>query len=182
MKVLGLDLSTKTGYAVFYKGKLIDYGRLAKVEIEDFNVNDYPNKSPKYPKNIIIAAETVADQVMILVNKVKPDKIVIENSVKGRNRHTQRFIEYMHFCVSKALGCDFVYMDPSEWRSIVGMKMSNDDKKNNREVKAGKKRGKITKKHLSVRLANANHNLSLKMKDEDVADAANLAHAYVLSL
>jgi hypothetical protein len=73
-------------------------------------------------------------------------------------------------------------MDTSEWRKIVGLWMSKEDKKNNRQVSIGKKRGKITKKHLSVRMVNEKFNKSLKLKDNDEADAILLGLAYVTKL
>lgn len=180
MRVLGLDLSTKTGWSIFENGEYIDSGALPKVLIDDFNVNKDPNKSSKYPYNIMDAADKVAKQVQdLIVNKI-PDHIVIENSVKGRNRHTQRWIEWMHLYVIKIIpaGFNWNYLDPSEWRSTVGLKLNKEQKKNNRDVSQKKKRGKVTRKHLSVNMANEKFGLKLKLNQNDIADAILLNLAY----
>jgi Holliday junction resolvasome RuvABC endonuclease subunit len=146
-------------------------------------VNDFPEKNSAYPYNIIDAANNMAILVADLCDRFKPDVVVIENTVRGRNRNTQRLLEFIHKSVLDFLRDRFKikYLDPSEWRKILEIRLSNDDKKNNRLVSAGKKRGRITKKHLSVRMANQIFDLKLKIKDNDVADALCLAKAYILS-
>lgn len=180
-RVLALDASTKTGWALFTEGSYVSSGALEPVRAVDFNVNKDPNLSPQYPYNIIDAAEGMAQSILTLVLENKPDSIVIENTVKGRNRHTQRLLEFIHSAILRALRgvAPLCYMDPSEWRSILGMRLSKDQKKNNKDVSAGKKRGRIGKKHLSVAMANERFGLSLKLKDNDQADAILLGLAYV---
>jgi D-alanyl-D-alanine carboxypeptidase len=180
MKILSLDISSKSGWAIHNGDQLIDYG-LIRVEIKDFNVNKDVNKSPEYPYNLLDAANEMGQRLLDIVLKTQPDKIVIENTVKGRNRHTQRLLEWMHKEITENLrskNIKFYYLDPSEWRSILEIKLSNEDKKNNKLVKSGKKRGKITKKHLSVRAANDLYSLNLKIKDNDIADAICLGRAF----
>jgi hypothetical protein len=58
------------------------------------------------------------------------------------------------------------------------MWMNKEDLKNNRDVKAGKKRGKISKKHLAVRMVNEKYGKKLKLKDNDEADAILMGQAY----
>jgi hypothetical protein len=188
LRTLALDLSTKTGWALFEGDKLIESGSIPQVKIEDFNVNADPNFSPHYPWNMMKGAATLAANVTDLVWLKEPGYIVTENTVKGRNRHTQRILEWIHLEVLRLL-CSrpyfsdithrFSYMDPSEWRKIVDMRLSNEQKKNNRDVSAGKKRGRIGKKHLSVAMANEKFNLKLKLKDNDQADAILLGLAFV---
>jgi hypothetical protein len=181
MKVLSLDVSSKTGYALFENGHYISSGSLEKIALEDFNVNKDPDKSPKYPWNIIDAAESMAQSILALYSDHKPDVIVIENTVKGRNRHVQRYLEFLHSAILRILrplNKPIVYIDPSAWRSLVGLKLSLDQKKNNKEVSAGKKRGKIGKKHLSVELCNKLYNLQLKLKDNDQCDSILLNLGY----
>jgi hypothetical protein len=183
MRVLSLDASTKSGWALFVDGTLSESGALTPVKIEDFNVNKDPQKSPKYPYNIVRGAQQITAQVLELVRKCgKLDVVVIENTNKGRNRHTQRILEFMHFCILMMLEevpQKMVYMDTSEWRSLVGLWMSKDDLKNNRDVKAKKKRGKISKKHLAVRMVNDLYGKNLKLKDNDEADAILMGQAFV---
>lgn len=182
MRVLALDASTKSGWALFVDGQLLESGALTPVSVEDFNVNKDPQKSPKYPQNVMFAAYEVATGVLALAVEKHPDYVVIENTNKGKNRHTQRILEWLHLEMLRAL-CPIVrvvYMDTSEWRSVVGLWMTKDDLKNNRDVKAGKKRGKVTKKHLAVRMVNEKYpDLKLIQKDNDQADAILLGLAYV---
>ena len=182
MRVLSLDLSTSTGWALFEDDKLIAHGRLEQIHVKDFNVNAHPNKSSAYPANIIDAAKKIAALVREQLDTHRPDHVVVENTVKGRNRHTQRILEFIHFTVLEELlsrRLPFTYLDPSEWRKILDIRLSADDKANNKDVKAGKKRGKIGKKHLAVRAANERFGLALKQKDDDVADAILLGLAHI---
>lgn len=181
MKVLALDLSTKTGFALFDGDQLIEKG-LIRVEVKAFNVNDHPEKQKYYPGNILDAAHHVGFMVSELYFRVRPDHIVIENTVRGRNRHTQRLLEFIHKSVLdelRSIKAPFSYMDPSEWRFVLGLRLSIPDKQKNKLVNAGKVRGKVTRKHLSVRLANEMYGLNLKLKDNDIADAICLGKAFL---
>jgi hypothetical protein len=180
MKILSLDISSKSGWALHKDDQLLEYG-LIRVEVKDFNVNKDVNKSPLYPYNLLDAANEMGQRLLDIVLKIEPDKIVIENTVKGKNRHTQRLLEWIHKEVTERLrskNISFHYLDPSEWRSILEIRLTNEDKKNNRLVNSGKKRGKVTKKHLSVRAANHLYSLNLKIKDNDIADAICLGRAF----
>ncbi len=181
-RLLSLDVSTSTGWALFVDGKLECSGVLPKVLITDFNVNKDPQKSPAYPWNIITAAEKVVDQIEELINSLGPTDLVVENTNKGRNRNTQRALEFQHFALLKRIQGKFPmkYRDTSEWRKAVAMWMSKEDKKNNKDVSAGKKRGKITKKHLAVKMCNELYSLGLKLKDNDRADAILMGRAHLL--
>jgi hypothetical protein len=187
MRVLALDASTKTGWALFDDGRLLQSGALKPVKIRNFNVNDKnAQKSDDYPYNIVDAAAEEVSLIHDLIQQKWPlDIVVVENTNKGKNRHTQRVLEFIHH----EMLLDFrdyslvkmKYMDTSEWRSIVGLWMSKDDLKNNKEVRAGKKRGKISKKHLAVRMVNDRFGKALKLKDNDEADAILMGLAYVKS-
>lgn len=201
MRVLALDASLKSGWAVYEDGKLTASGALTKVDVQDFNVNKDPQLSRFYPYNIVDAAEAVADAAFQLsyetggkVSWTNPghDVLVIENTNKGKNRHTQRILEFIHAALLKRFRSvvPIVYMDSSEWRRIVGMKLTKEQQKNNKLVSDGKKKGKkaevggkklgkIGKKHLSVWMVNEKFSKSLLLKDNDEADAILLGLAYV---
>lgn len=184
MKILSLDLSSSTGYSVLEDGRLIDYGTIV-VKVEDFNVNNNPELSIKYPYNMVDAANQMANKIADLVRRSCPTHIVIENTVKGRNRHTQRILEFIHKSVLdelRDLNTPIAYKDPSWWRSKMEVRLTKEDKKNNQLVSQGKKRGRIGKKHLSVRHANSLFDLQLKLKDDDIADSIMLAFAYYKSI
>lgn len=182
-RILSLDLSTKSGWAVFVDGKYEKSGELKQVKVENFNVNDKPWTQPEYPWNIMDAANSIAIGIEKLIIQEQPTFIVIENSVKGKNSQTQRLIEWFHFTVLTILknrSLPFAYMMPSEWRSAVNLRLSKDEKKNNRDVSAGKKRGKITRKHLSVNMVNELYpHLNLILKNNDQADAILLAVGFL---
>ena len=83
MRVLALDASTKSGWALFVDGKLSESGALTPVKVEDFNVNKDPQKSPKYPYNIVAAADKIAELVhdeLLLVHGPL-DVVVVENTI-----------------------------------------------------------------------------------------------------
>lgn len=180
MDVLALDISTHTGWAFFRNAQLVNYGMI-DVQIEDFNIKD-PTKSELYPMNIINAANKMAHELWNLIVTSRPHLIVLENTVKGKNRNTQRVLEFIHKALLDKIAenFSFVYMDPSEWRSILNMRLSKEDKKNNCLVSQGKKRGRITKKHLSVSMANNIFNKKFKIKDNNMTDAILLGHAFLV--
>ena len=187
MDVLALDLSTNTGWAFFKDGALSKRG-LIEVTVRNFNVNNFPEKEAEYPYNIIDVAEEMAEKVLDLYSRLSLETsenitLCIENTVRGKNRNTQRLLEWIHLEILKGFRKRNVrphYLDPSEWRSLLNMRLTNADKKNNRQVSQGKKRGRITRKHLSVRLANEMFGLNLKIKDNDIADALCLGKAFYL--
>jgi hypothetical protein len=184
MRVLGLDLSTATGWSLFIDKEYVESGTITKITVPDFNVNNDPQNSPLYPFNILDASESLAETIFNLCESKNPDIIIIENLVKGRNPHTQRILDWIHFCVAKklrTLNKPLKYMLPGEWRRAVNLKLDKEQKKNNQDVSKGKKRGKITKKHLSVNMVNSKFNLILKLKDNNEADAILLALGYIAS-
>jgi nucleotide-binding universal stress UspA family protein len=200
-RILSLDASTKTGWALFVDGNLSKSGVLPKVSIEDFNVNKDPEKSPKYPYNVVDGAAQVVRQIEALLVQEQADFVVVENTNKGKNRHTQRLLEFIHKDLLDALRArsfPMAYLDTSEWRKRVGMWMSKEDKKANAALSKAKKaagaagvkatkqalgiKGKIDKKHLAVRMANDLYGLKLIQKDNDEADAILMGRAFVTTL
>ena len=185
-RILGLDLSSKSGWAILNNDKIEDRG-LIRVQINDFNILNHPERSKFYPQNILSAADEMGVKIEQLIKDKNPDFVVIENTTRSsKNRGTQRILEWIH----KSVLDKFVlnnwpihYLDVSEWRKILNIRMSKEDKKNNANINKGKKKslglkGKITSKHLSVRFVNEKHGLSLLQLDNDQADAVCLAMAY----
>lgn len=189
LKILSLDISTKTGFAVTTTDgqtlSLLDYGVLKSIGKPSF----------PYPKNYLEWAIENASLSIFKIGEVVPDIVVIEETTTGRNGLSQKILEWTHQAVAEYLtGRDIEthYFMTGQWRSLVGAKMTNEEKKKNalsKKIKkatgkilakdeAGKIIGRVTQKHVSVRLANHKFNLSLKIKDNDVADAINLSVAY----
>ena len=178
MKVLSLDLSLHTGFAIFENEKLITYG---VCEAERVGKED----SPAYPINFIQAAERVGEFVFNLISNYHIDAVVIEESVQmSKDRYAQKQLEFIHFTVNSIAISSLVkrvYLSPSQWRKILEIKMTKEDKIQNALVKKKKARGKITKKHLSVRYVNETYGFQLLMKDNDKADAIGLGRAFLKS-
>ena len=60
-----------------------------------------------------------------------------------------------------------IYRDPSHWRKIVNLRLTDEDKKHNKMVSKGLIKGRLTAKHLSVRKVNELYNLELILKDNN---------------
>lgn len=161
--------------------KIIDCGEINCL-VKDFNVNNEPNRSLLYPVNIWQSAEDVKFKVFDLIIKFNPELLVIENTTKSRNRHTQRLLEWFNKSIFDLIVKNqykFQYIDPSEWRKILNIRLSNEDKNNNKLVSKGIKKGRIGKKHISVRWVNYNFNKKFKLKDNNICDAIALGTAFL---
>lgn len=186
MIVLGLDLSSKSGYAVIKDGDLVCHGLL---NTDGLSIR---GDLPEY--HYIQKAKHIASLVKPLSCEFDPDLIIIEQTNLGSNRHDQKGLEFIHFAVlDEFIGQEKIdrvhYVDTSSWRSYLKLKLTPEQKKHNAEVSKKKKKakdnglrvhnkkgeGKITWKHLSVNWVNDNYGLDFKVKDNDVADAICLA-------
>jgi len=172
VKVLGLDISTKTGYAVIQDGVLISHGLKTADKV------DLPGLCEDF--TFVARARAMGEHVYKLLVQVQPDVIVIEQTNLGRSRTDQKLLEFTHFEVlRRILECEreyqVRYVDTSQWRSILQIKLSSEQRSHNRLVKAGAARGKVTPKHLAVAWANQTYGLELLKKDHDIADAIALA-------
>lgn len=175
MRALGLDLSSSTGFAILDKDvqgkpKLLKYG-LIKPIAKDFLVEEY---------RYLSIAKQIGNKVRTIIDEYNPNLIYIEQSNKGKNRHSQKLIEFIHCEVLdmiKVMGLadSVVYIDTSFWRKTLNQRLSKDQRIHNKAVKEGKVRGKITPKHLSVQWVNENYNQSFKLKDNDITDAICVA-------
>ncbi len=178
MKILGLDMSTSTGVALIEDGKLKHYS-LIEVEF-------HPSQSKIDDYNHIDRAHTMARSVLAFVDSLKPDFIYIEQTNLGKNRTTQKLLEFTHCILLLELSnrpIEVSYVDSSIWRSKLGLSLNKDERKHNKAVKAAKAsgiravagQGKKTMKHVAVNYVNAKFDLKFKVKDNDLADAICLA-------
>lgn len=196
MKLLALDISSKTGYAlvqgeVGIKPELLSAGTIWM----DRSVKDHG----LYPWSFKLAAEKMVGYIREQVREADPSTIVIEETNLGRNRYSQKYLEFTHAYVLKMLGEEFpavkvVYLDTSAWRKAIGLWLSKEDRKTNAKLSRAKSaakhnqepldkkalgiKGKKTWKHLSVQRVNDTYGLSLKQKDNDQADAICLCLAF----
>lgn len=193
MRILCLDISTHAGYAVFDDGQLAFYGIVKNLDVVD--------KFGTYPSNYWLAASNIAQQLAELVKNYNPDVIVVEETNLGKQRYTQKLLEFIHchfLAFTRAMNVvdKITYISSSAWRKTIGVSLSKEDKKNNSKVYRAKKvaketgvsvhaakkalgvKGKVNKKHVAVRFVNEKFGLSLKVKDNDIADAICLGVAY----
>ena len=169
MKLLGLDISTKTGFAVINDEALSDYG-LIKSKIDASDDFSYLDK-----------ALDLGNSIGALIEKHRPDKIIIEQTNQGRFR-TQKLLEFIHMAVllrisALNLRSRVQYIDTSRWRSILKIRLTKEQRLHNKAVKQKLARGKITSKHLAVLWVNNKFGMKLKLKDNDIADAICLCCA-----
>lgn len=174
MVILGLDLSIKPGWAVLDEtGELVDCG--AKIFKTIGSSDDYISDFTQIDR-----AWLVGNFVDDLIKKFKPDFIWIEQTNAGSWRNSQKLLEFIHFAVLSKIK-DYGlkervrYVDTSAWTSSNKIRMTKEDSAHNKLVKEKKARGKITKKHLSVRWASERFNLKLKLLDNDMAEALAIA-------
>lgn len=174
MKILGLDISSKTGFAVLNDGKLVDRGLIKSPAVE------YDDREPDF--GILARADGMVKQLGKLILKNSPDAIAIEQTNAGKFRTSQKGLEFTHCLLLSWLSHpdhDYIkrtrYIDTSKWRSGLGIKLTKDQRKHNERVRDKLARGKVTPKHLAVAWANETYGIDLLQKDHDIADAIALA-------
>lgn len=203
-KILVLDISSSAGYAVL-EGELgvkPEFKCGGTIELEK-TIKEYGNTG--YPWTMLIAASTMADRLCDLVTLHRPEVVVVEETNLGKNRYSQKFLEFTHaLTLSKLrLTADqkVVYLDTSKWRAAIGLWLNKDQKKQNaklskakgaskdasgklniKALNAKKKelgiKGKYTWKHAAVDRANAEYDLKLQHKHNDQADAICIGLAW----
>lgn len=171
MVVIGLDISTKTGFAVIKDGKLVDFGLLQTKAVSEDMAEDFL---------LLKRANLAMNEITSKINLYKPDRIIIEQTNAGKFRASQKQLEFIHCQVLSSIlsmGMEKItyYVDTSKWRSVLNIRLSKEQKHHNKKVKLGMSKGKITPKHLAVAWANNCFSLSLLKKDHDIADAIALA-------
>lgn len=194
-RVLSLDISTKTGWALLVSGDdcvLEQNGQISQIPCPD----------EPYPGSFVSWARLCFKEIADLVDNLGPDVLVIEQTAAGsKSIHSQKILEFIHFLVAQFVqetGIKAIYLMTEEWRRETGCKMTKEESKHNKEVKKykekhdtkiardkdGKRIGKLGRKHINVRRANEVFGKFLpkllKKKDEDTADALLLAYCYHL--
>lgn len=199
-RVLSLDISTKTGWACAVSSELafwlIDYGTLEQIHQPD----------GMYPGVFVDWAHLCFNEIKKIIDKFKPDVLVIEETSKGsKNAMSQKILEYIHYLLAKFIqesGIKSVYVMTEQWRREIGCVMSKEEKLRNKEVRAykkefekkngkkttvaydinGKRTGLIGRKHVNIRRVSEifadQLKEPLKRKDEDLADGLGLLACY----
>lgn len=184
--IFALDLSLHAGYAVLESTteKLLDSGT---IHLDGAVGADYG----EFPWNYLDAANHQILTIVAKIHEVKPKVVVVEAVNRGKNRWSQLLLDFLHCLLLFKLKGYYpvTFIDSSEWRKVVGIKLSKDQVKNNRLVNEAKKKGitkkaagvkgKIGKKHLAVDLANELFGLHLKLKNNDECEAQLLGWAFL---
>ena len=191
MKLLALDLSTKTGWAVFEDGKPTVWGTL----FPDKTVKDFG----EYPFNYPLCAEYLIQRLfdeVIFVHAQIGTTIVIEETNASRQNYSQKLLEFLHYALCRKFAAmgkfEVRYIRTGEWRKKVNGNLSKEEKLLNGKIsrikkKTGKKLAKIdgkvvgkkTRKHSALRVCLDEFQIELKKKDEDAADALCLGLGYL---
>ena len=199
-RILSLDTSTKTGWAFAISSdsgiKLELYGQLDQIHEPD----------GRYPSNYIIWAYACFKEIQKLIDNLKPEILVIEETSKGsKNAMSQKILEFIHFLLAKYIKDNNIrstYIQSEQWRREIGCQMNDKEKARNKEVRTykkevqkktgkkttiardinGKRIGLIGRKHVNIRRVSEIFQGQLKKplmrKDEDLADGLGLAACY----
>ena len=205
-RILSLDVSSKTGYAVLDIDEDEDKTLLG-MQLFDYGLVRMPtplDEAGIYPWNYLAASKEMGVELCKLVAKYDPRVVVVEEVNKARARYSQKLLEFLHSALLNNLSNitngvqtpAVFYLSTSEWRSRLEIRLSKEDKKNNGKLNKAKRnaggdvrlvdkkilgiKGKVTPKHLAVRYVNEKFGLDLKIKDNDIADAVCLGKAFAL--
>lgn len=187
MKILSLDVSSKTGWAFFLREN--------DLHLEEYGLIETIKPNCEYPRQMLLWSKNAFVAIKGLIEEFDPDQIIIEETSKGSKNHlSQKFLEFVHFQLATYIVSRNIpvhYFQTGTWRFIIGAKMNKTEKENNKKIKKakeqgvsvvknedGKRIGRITKKHINVRLANETFGLNLKLKNNNEADAIGMGIAY----
>lgn len=186
MKILSIDASSHAGWAILEDKNLIKY-----------DILETPSQSQDWPWGIHAWAKNIAQKINELVLQTACDKVIIERATSSRFRQSQNLLDFMHcfileFALQNKWSDKLLYVDVSAWRKKVDLRLnaeqkkqnqliSKEKKKGNKVVKvAGKRIGRVTKKHLAVWFVNNLFGTNFKIKDNDIADAIMVGYSYFL--
>lgn len=187
-RILSLDVSTKTGYALLISRdegfELETVGQITQIHQPD----------GPYPVSFIDWSYECYGEIEDLIDRLAPDCLVIEETSAGsKSVYSQKILEFIHFLLAKYIkqtGISVIYVMSEVWRRGTGCKMSKEESIHNKQVRTykeknntkvaygetGKRIGILTRKHVNVRRANEIFDLKLKIGQNDAADAVLLAY------
>lgn len=199
LRWLSLDLSSKTGYAIFNDHVLESHG-LIESPIKDYftDVYKYDQLPKSYPENLINSAKNMVKMIAPLLSGV--EFVVTEHTEGSKFRFSQRYLEWLHLFLILHLKKEkvpFQYLLNSDWRLATRcyIKFWPQYKQWNGRVGRAKRKAKPTKagakvakidgkvvstinqKKLSVILAN--DFFKLEVKNDNIADALNMGRAAI---
>ena len=153
MKVLALDLSTKSaGWAIFDGKKLIDYGCITASNT-----------------NTLTRISTIVEELKVIHNKHLPQEIIVEEVLPeevGHNNSVYKALIYLQALVAiefNKYGKKLEFYTASEWRKKCG-------------IRTGRGIKRDTLKAADIKFVKDNYMISA---NDDVCDAICIGHAYV---
>src|SRR5580693_2302716 len=122
-------MSTKTGWACMVLDgqnvNLVEFGQNTPI----------PETIGMYPENYVLWAHACYDAIITLIDKFKPDVLVIEETASNsKSIYSQKILEWIHFLVAnyiKESKIKAVYIMSGQWKSETGCLMSKDESKRN---------------------------------------------------
>lgn len=82
-------------------------------------------------------AKKNSDEVSKLIARFKPDMIVVEETNLGKQRYSQKQLEFIHAMFIWNANIDSIkYISSSEWRKVLGISLNGDDKSLNKTLKS----------------------------------------------
>jgi hypothetical protein len=190
MNVLAIDLSSSPGLAI------VSCGSPGHFVLHEHQNKKFKVMAGSYPYDWIAAVDGIVRYVTDFVNQMSKkhtiDVIVIEQTNLGKQRFTQQVLEWLHISLLRELKSTehdrlVKYVSTSEWRKRLDLRLSKDEKKQNKALKNAEDKkafkeqqgiaGKKTQKHLSVDYVNKTFGQAFLMKDNDICDAICMACA-----
>lgn len=111
IKILCFDQATRiTGYSIFENNKLITYGTLKS------NLNE---------KNYIERLKKMSDNIINLIENIKPDYVVIEDVQYQNNQLTYKQLSQLQGVIMAYLfkiNIGFTIIEPSAWKAFCNIK------------------------------------------------------------
>lgn len=221
MKIISIDLSVATGVAYFdteQRDLLIDcfdYSKkretplfLNKIDklpedqlqkksrrkrmVKRYDPSNHPYDFMEFTRDYI---EGLVQEIQIRGWFINLNGAILEQTNKGQDRWKQKQLEWLHHELCEILirykDTQVKYIDTMEWRRLLGIKMSKEQRKMNKEIrehnKAAKEDKSLTRamgitdtKTLSIDFANEKFNLRMQKKDNNIADAICVGYAWLL--
>ena len=194
MRVLALDLSSSTGFAVF-EGEMNKEPTLKEhgLVVAPKTVKEYG----PYPWSIYRATWEQSTHIVEIFNQYRPDVVVIEETNLGRNRYSQKYLEMLHGFLLRQFDVignwlyknpapaqnRVVYLSTSTWRKQLGLSLSSEQRKSNRHLTQARSKarvnGEIDRKLLNIEKKKVGVKKKYNWKDVAI-EAANAR--YGLSL
>lgn len=196
--VLSIDLSTaSTGYAIFDRdAKRLEAHGKVKPKVPGIH-------KLKYPEATLLTIRDMTARVRDLILTVNPSRLVIEEVNRGINRIGQKGLDACHFFlldeimkIRPDLIKTLTYVDSNGkkgWRGMLSLKLSDQDKQVNAEIRLRNRRKKKTQKAplidykvLAQRYVNAKFKKSFNVwenpGDNDECDAIAMGDAFITYL